>query len=653
MPRHPSLLALTALLLLPACELLQTGDVRTSREETLVLSVPAEEESFQFAVFGDRTGGPVEGIEILRDAVSETNLVSPDLVMTVGDLVQGYNETPQWLTQMQEFKGTMGGLEMPWYPVAGNHDIYWQGSEPPPGHHEANYETHFGPLWYWFPHKNAAFIVLYSDEGDYAQNRKGFQQADLVQMSENQLTWLEGALEDTAGYDQIFVFLHHPRWREDLYPGGNWDAVHERLVAAGKVSAVFAGHTHRQRYDGVIDGIAYYTLATVGGRMPMDVPGSGWLNHSLLVTVREKDFEVATIAVGSVLDPKDMTPEHIEDIDRARTAEITRLSDVLLLSAGGLAEGEIRYRLANAASHPIEAVLSLAADSDDWFTRPKERRVEIEPGGAEDIALTLAREADGFAGPLSVPRLAIEVSYLGEKRPVSFAARHRFAAVKWDPAEVPRKPKPRPGALALDGKGGGLWFAPDLVDRGPEPVTLEAFVRSDEAEPTGVVIGDYDGSGYALLLANGRPKFILGLPNGRVKLATPEDRVVQPGKWHHIAGLFDGEEVRLYFDGQLVERVEVAADNQPGRNDLPLFIGGNILWDGTIEFPFAGAIDELRISSVARYDGETFTPARRFEPDEDTALLLHLDGSEGRFLRDASPHGRHGIALGAVDFVAP
>ena len=119
-------------------------------------------------------GGPVEGIEVLKDAVRETNLLDPDLVMTVGDLIQGYNDTPEWLTQMREFRGVMSGLQMPWYPVAGNHDIYWRGEgAAPQGHHEANYERHFGPLWYWFAHKNSAFIVLFSDEGDPETNKKG------------------------------------------------------------------------------------------------------------------------------------------------------------------------------------------------------------------------------------------------------------------------------------------------------------------------------------------------------------------------------------------------------------------------------------------------------------------------------------------------
>ena len=110
---------------------------------------------------------------MLEQAVVDTNLLDPDLVMTVGDLIQGYNDTPEWLQQMSEYKDIMNRLKMKWFPVAGNHDVYWRGvGKAPEGQHESNYEKHFGPLWYTFQHKNAGFVVLYSDEGDSKTNER-------------------------------------------------------------------------------------------------------------------------------------------------------------------------------------------------------------------------------------------------------------------------------------------------------------------------------------------------------------------------------------------------------------------------------------------------------------------------------------------------
>src|SRR5690606_33810804 len=84
-----------------------------------LVPLPKGDDVFHFVIFGDRTGGPAEGIRVLEQAVADTNLLDPDLVMTVGDLINGYNERLQWMEQMEEYRGAMSRLDMPWFPVAG------------------------------------------------------------------------------------------------------------------------------------------------------------------------------------------------------------------------------------------------------------------------------------------------------------------------------------------------------------------------------------------------------------------------------------------------------------------------------------------------------------------------------------------------------
>src|SRR5688572_13683132 len=102
--------------------------VHTSRTSQQVLPLPKGDDVFHFVVFGDRTGGPAEGIKVLAQAVEDANLLDPDLVMTVGDLVNGYNQTDPWMKQMEELQATMGKLKKQWFPVAGNDDVYWRRS---------------------------------------------------------------------------------------------------------------------------------------------------------------------------------------------------------------------------------------------------------------------------------------------------------------------------------------------------------------------------------------------------------------------------------------------------------------------------------------------------------------------------------------------
>lgn len=61
-------------------------------------------------------------------------------------------------------------------------------------------------------------------------------------------------------------------------------------------------------------------------------------------------------------------------------------------------------------------------------------------------------------------------------------------------------------------------------------------------------------------------------------------------------------------------------------------------------------IDEVRISSVARYDKD-FAPAARHEPDDHTLALYHFDEGDGDVVKDSSRNNHHGKIVGQAKWV--
>lgn len=618
------------------------------------LELPTDEDSFVFAVFGDRTGGPAEGVKVLAEAVADVNLIEPDLVMTVGDLIEGYSDDGPWLAQMREYKAIMDELHCPWFPVAGNHDIYWRGANTPPGEHEKNYEIHFGPLWYSFEHRDCAFIALYSDEGDPNTGEKTFRKPASQTMSPEQVAFLKDSLDRYADARHIFIFLHHPRWIGGNY-GDDWKRIHKMLVDAGNVSAVFAGHIHEMRHDildndgNIVDGaqplpgrtIEYVTLATVGGHQAGVAPAAGYLHEFHLVTVRNDQIALSAIPVGEVMDVRALTGEVSRDIWSMRNWSPT-ITQGPTLAEDGAAQGTVRIALPNPLDRPLDYTVALRSDDSRWTFTPDHTHGNIPPGATKYLNLGAHRIPSTLDHTFRKPQLVVDLDYLGKGIRVPMPTRSFDVPLNLELAE----PSATDGVARFTGDSAMAIPSRSLSIEGP--LTLECWFNADRFDDRTGLITKTENSAFGIFVSNGKPEFSIFLDDAYLTADGGAVRL-QPGRWYHIAAVYDGNEARLYLDG-----VRIGAATRKGSlkpNNLPLIIGADVDSEGKPTSHFTGFIDSVHLSNTPRYTGAKFTPTRRPTADDNTVALLNMDGIIGLWAWDESGNANHAEALNGASIV--
>ena len=244
------------------------------------------EGKFHFVVAADRTGMTRQWI--FEDAVKKINLLQPDFVICVGDLIQGYTGRQDGIKQWREFNSIVNQLDMRFFYVAGNHDTDRKAPELRALWHEL-----YGPKYYYFVYNNVLFMILHSQE---TNNCIGKTQAD----------WAVAVLDKYPNVKETFIFVHYPLWQEQ-YLNKNLELRPLFRQLNRRNYTVFAGHDHAyMKFEK--NKHKYFRLSTTGGLN--EIGELGHFDHFMWVTVfNDRPPIFANIMLDRIADENILTDE--------------------------------------------------------------------------------------------------------------------------------------------------------------------------------------------------------------------------------------------------------------------------------------------------------------------------------------------------------
>lgn len=262
--------------------------------------VNSQPDEFQFAIVSDRTGS--HRAQVFSRAVDRLNLLQPEFVVSVGDLIEGGNKPPEKVTaEWEEFDGYVRKLTMPFFYVPGNHDV-------------ANPNTfkvwgeRLGRRYYHFVYRNVLFLCLNTDD---PANPNDAEEKSIGSpaIRKEQLDYAKKVLADVRDVRHTLVFVHKPIWTATNLAKRGWLDVEKAL--ADRPYTVFCGHVHRYRKY-VRQGRDYYQLATTGGGSRLRGIPYGEFDHIVWVTMKREGPVLANIMLDSVLSDELKVPESTE-----------------------------------------------------------------------------------------------------------------------------------------------------------------------------------------------------------------------------------------------------------------------------------------------------------------------------------------------------
>ncbi|NWN88581.1 MAG: DUF5011 domain-containing protein [Micrococcaceae bacterium] len=181
--------------------------------------------------------------------------------------------------------------------------------------------------------------------------------------------------------------------------------------------------------------------------------------------------------------------------------------------------------------------------------------------------------------------------------------------------------------------------------------TVECSFRyTEEIASTGTICGNRQGGGFGIIAKDDQLQFMVHDGDGYKYAKAP----MNINQWYHAVGVFDGETIKLYVDGQLMEETATAGSMliPPNASSHNFVIGADSSNGGAESFALA-AIDDVRMFENPLTAAQVQSLNDRFAvmPEVDRQPdVLSVDFEDGAFTDTAA--GRTPREIGDVPISA-
>jgi hypothetical protein len=378
---------------------------------------------FQFAIVTDRTGGHRPGV--FMDGVNKLNLMQPEFVMSVGDLIEGYTlDTSELRRQWDEFESFVDHLEMPFFYVPGNHDITNAVME-------EVWLKRFGATYYHFTYKDVLFVCLNSEDQRRGAGRGTF--------SDEQFKYVKKVLEQNKEVRWTMIFMHQPLWHQR--DTKRWNDMEQLL--AQRNHTVYAGHEHRYVKRTRNNG-KYFTLATTGGGSGLRGAELGEFDHMMWVTMTDNGPIMANLDLNGIWTEDVVTEETKSLIEKFSVQSPIQIEPLFYNESAPFTQGKLKVKVTNDENIPMRITCS-TENSANLALFSEKQKLEIAPNSVAFLELELLAKGEGSLEPATL-KVEMQLGADGEPALVKYPYSFKLKPVKsFDLKKAKQSPK-------IDGK---------------------------------------------------------------------------------------------------------------------------------------------------------------------------------------------------------